>query len=50
MLKSLTHATVLIVSHDTGFLDAVCTDIIHYESQKVSCQRSRDLKGSRRKN
>ena len=30
-----TKATVLIVSHDTGFLDNVCTDIIHYESQKL---------------
>lgn len=27
--------TSLIVSHDTGFLDAVCTDIIHYENKKL---------------
>jgi elongation factor 3 len=26
-----THATVLVVSHDTGFFAAICTDIIHYE-------------------
>ena len=26
-----THATVLVVSHDMGFLAAICTDIIHYE-------------------
>merc|ERR1719498_428718 len=25
----------MIVSHDTAFLDAVCTDIIHYESKKL---------------
>ena len=28
-LQNETHATVLVVSHDTGFLDAICTDIIH---------------------
>ncbi len=25
----------MIVSHDSGFLDNVCTDIIHYESRKL---------------
>ena len=25
----------MIVSHDTGFLDAVCTDVIHYEDRKL---------------
>jgi len=34
-LQKETHATVLVVSHDTGFLDNVCTDIIHYENQKL---------------
>ncbi|TDH71526.1 hypothetical protein CCR75_006485 [Bremia lactucae] len=34
-LQSLTTMTVLLVSHDTGFLDAVCTDIFHYESKKL---------------
>ncbi|KAG8718726.1 hypothetical protein FRC09_012202 [Ceratobasidium sp. 395] len=27
--------TVLVVSHDSGFLDNITTDIIHYESKKV---------------
>ena len=31
-----TNITSLIVSHDTGFLDAVCTDIIHYENKKLA--------------
>lgn len=30
-----TEITSLIVSHDTGFVDAVCTDIIHYENKKL---------------
>lgn len=30
-----TDITSLIVSHDSGFLDAVCTDIIHYENKKL---------------
>ena len=25
----------MIVSHDSGFLDNVCTDIIHYENRKL---------------
>ena len=25
----------MIVSHDSGFLDTVCTDIIHYETRKL---------------
>ncbi|KAH8067232.1 ATPase [Aureococcus anophagefferens] len=28
-------ACCMIVSHDTGFLDATCTDIIHYEERKL---------------
>ncbi|KAF0268414.1 hypothetical protein FOG51_01172 [Hanseniaspora uvarum] len=31
-----TNITSLIVSHDTGFLDTVCTDIIHYENKKLA--------------
>lgn len=31
-----TDITSLIVSHDLGFLDAVCTDIIHYENKKLA--------------
>lgn len=34
-LKSLTKTTCLIVSHDTRFLDAVCTNITHYENLKL---------------
>ena len=36
-LKSHTEITSLIVSHDSGFLDEVCTDIYHYESKKLVC-------------
>ncbi|ORY81325.1 P-loop containing nucleoside triphosphate hydrolase protein [Protomyces lactucae-debilis] len=35
-LNSQTQITSVIVSHDSGFLDAVCTDIIHYESKKLA--------------
>ncbi|SCV01133.1 LAMI_0G09516g1_1 [Lachancea mirantina] len=31
-----TDITSLIVSHDSGFLDRVCTDIIHYENKKLA--------------
>ncbi|EJT97252.1 hypothetical protein DACRYDRAFT_25084 [Dacryopinax primogenitus] len=34
-LVSLKHVTSLIVSHDSGFLDAVTTDIMHYETKKL---------------
>jgi elongation factor 3 len=33
-IQDLQNVTCLIVSHDTKFLDNVCTDIIHYESNK----------------
>ena len=36
-LKSHTEITSLIVSHDSGFLDEVCTDIYHYENKKLAC-------------
>lgn len=36
-LKSHTEITSLIVSHDSGFLDEVCTDIYHYENKKLVC-------------
>ena len=36
-LKSHTEITSLIVSHDSGFLDAVCTNIYHYEGKKLVC-------------
>jgi elongation factor 3 len=35
-LKTHTEITSLIVSHDSGFLDEVCTDIIHYENKKLA--------------
>ncbi|KAG2490532.1 hypothetical protein HYH03_010927 [Edaphochlamys debaryana] len=35
LVKVIPHVTCLIVSHDSGFLDAVCTDIIHYEQRKL---------------
>lgn len=36
-LKTHTDITSLIVSHDSGFLDEVCTDIYHYEGKKLVC-------------
>ena len=33
-IKDLTRVTCLIVSHDTSFLDEVCTDIIHFEANR----------------
>ncbi|KAL9092842.1 MAG: hypothetical protein Q9165_004260 [Trypethelium subeluteriae] len=38
-LKKHTEITSLIVSHDSGFLDDVCTDIYHYESKKLVCYK-----------
>ncbi|KAK1139779.1 [NU+] prion formation protein 1 [Aspergillus melleus] len=38
-LKKHTDITSLIVSHDSGFLDEVCTDIYHYESKKLVCYK-----------
>ncbi|KAJ3316439.1 hypothetical protein HDU76_001791 [Blyttiomyces sp. JEL0837] len=34
-LISQTNVTAIIVSHDSGFLDNVCTHIIHYERKKL---------------
>jgi elongation factor 3 len=34
-LNGLEHQTVLTVSHDTTFLENICTDIIHYEQRNV---------------
>ncbi|KAJ3177907.1 hypothetical protein HDU87_004189 [Geranomyces variabilis] len=34
-LNSQEKLTCLVVSHDSGFLDNVCTDIIHYERKKL---------------
>ena len=38
-LINLKTCTSLIVSHDTKFLDAVCTNIIHYENLKLKSYR-----------
>lgn len=38
-LKSHTDITSMIVSHDSGFLDEVCTDIYHYEQKKLVCYK-----------
>ncbi|CAK5281806.1 unnamed protein product [Mycena citricolor] len=34
-LKAQKNVTCLVISHDSGFLDNVTTDIIHYESKKL---------------
>lgn len=34
-LCGLKDVTCMIVSHDSGFLDNVCTDIMHYEKKKI---------------
>jgi len=38
-LIGLSEVTCMIVSHDSGFLDNVCTDIIHYETLKLKTYR-----------
>jgi len=38
-LLGLTNVTSMLVSHDSGFLDRVCTDIIHYENRKLKRYR-----------
>jgi elongation factor 3 len=38
-LHKHTEITSLIVSHDSAFLDAVCTDIYHYEQKKLVCYK-----------
>lgn len=34
-LNNLKTVTSIIVSHDSGFLDRVCSDIIHYANRKL---------------
>jgi len=34
-LNAQTETTVLVVSHDSGFLDNICTDIMHYEKKRL---------------
>eukprot|EP00854_Cymbomonas_tetramitiformis_P018033 gene18033-21477_t len=38
-LNNLETVTSMIVSHDSGFLDNVCTHIIHYETRKLVTYR-----------
>ncbi len=38
-IQNLKTCTCLIVSHDTKFLDSVCTNIIHYENLKLKSYR-----------
>jgi len=38
-LNSQTQVSSMIVSHDSGFLDRVCTHIIHYENRKLVTYR-----------
>ena len=38
-VQNLRTCTCLLVSHDTKFLDAVCTNIIHYENLKLKSYR-----------
>jgi len=38
-LCSMDHVTSMIVSHDSGFLDHVCTHIIHFETRKLVTYR-----------
>ncbi|KAG2423269.1 hypothetical protein HXX76_015419 [Chlamydomonas incerta] len=35
LVRVIPRVTCLIVSHDSGFLDHVCTDIMHYEQRKL---------------
>ncbi|KAM0790998.1 hypothetical protein ACM66B_004298 [Microbotryomycetes sp. NB124-2] len=34
-LNAQSHITCMIISHDSGFLDAVCTNIIHYQKKQL---------------
>jgi len=34
-LNTQPKVTAMVVSHDSGFLDAVCTDIIHYQQRQL---------------
>jgi elongation factor 3 len=38
-LTNNTRATSLIVSHDSGFLDTVCTHILHYHAHRLTVHR-----------
>ncbi|GAA5874427.1 hypothetical protein JCM16303_005850 [Sporobolomyces ruberrimus] len=38
-LKAQTGVTSMIISHDSGFLDAVCSNIIHYDKKQLHYYR-----------
>lgn len=38
-LMAMTSISSMIVSHDSNFLETVCTHIIHYENRKLKCYR-----------
>ena len=38
-LVGLKNVTCMIVSHDSGFLDNICTHIVHYEDRKLKTYR-----------
>ena len=38
-LKTHTEITSLIVSHDSAFLDEVCTDVYNYENKRLVCYK-----------
>jgi elongation factor 3 len=38
-LVSLTNVTSIVVSHDSSFLDFICTNVIHYENRKLRIYR-----------
>ena len=38
-ITNLPQVTSMVVSHDSGFLDKVCTHIIHYENRKLKTYR-----------
>jgi len=38
-LVGLTDVTSIMVSHDSGFLDRVCTHILNYEGRKLKCYK-----------
>ena len=40
-LTHLPQVTSMVVSHDSGFLDNVCSHIIHYENRKLKTYRVR---------
>ena len=38
-LTTQASVTCMVVSHDSGFLDTVCTDIYHYETRRLKLYR-----------